>query len=112
MSENAGYKHGAAKDIMIVNAGGRDISVERSILTQLVGTRFEAIFSGRWDKKLLRDSNADISLDVNPDCFQAILNHLYEKMISSESDPPSPPSVEFPPSNIQYGIPPPPPFLR
>ena len=43
----------ANDDLVTVNAGGRVISIKRSILTQQVGTRFEAIFSGRWDKKLL-----------------------------------------------------------
>ena len=90
-----GNIYAAADDLVEVNAGGRVISVEhRSILTQLVGTRIETIFSGRWDKKLLRDSNGVIFLDLNPDCFQAIVDYLGEKMISSESDPPSPPSVE------------------
>ena len=38
----------ANDDLVTVNAGGRVISIKRSILTQQVGTRFEAIFSGRW----------------------------------------------------------------
>ena len=84
----------ANDDLMTVNAGGRVISIKRSILTQQVGTRFEAIFSGRWDKKLLRDSDDTIFLDVNPDCFQAIVNYFGERMISSANDPPSPPTVE------------------
>ena len=80
----------ANDNLMTVNAGGRVISIKRSILTQQVGTRFEAIFSGRWDKKL-RDSDDTIFLDVNPDCFQAIVNYFGERMISSAKDPPSPP---------------------
>ena len=84
----------ANDDLVTVNAGGRVISIKQSILTQQVGTRFEAIFSGRWDKKLLRDSDDTIFLDVNPDCFQAIVNYFGERMISSGNDPPSPPTVE------------------
>ena len=84
----------ANDDLVTVNAGGRVISIKRSILTQQVGTRFEAIFSGRWDKKLLRDSDDTIFLDVNPDCFQAIVNYFGERMISSANDPPSPPTVK------------------
>ncbi|KAL7531111.1 hypothetical protein ACHAWF_003633 [Thalassiosira exigua] len=55
----------------------------------------EALFSGRWDKKLQRDGNGRIFLDVNPVCFQAIVDHLNEMAISSEEDPPSPPSVGY-----------------
>jgi len=84
----------ANDDLVTVNACGRVISIKRSILTQQVGTRFEAIFSGRWDKKLLRDSDDTIILDVNPDCFQAIVNYFGERMISSANDPPSPPTVK------------------
>ncbi len=84
----------ANDDLVTVNACGRVISIKRSILTQQVGTRFEAIFSGRWDKKLLRDSDDTIFLDVNPDSFQAIVNYFGERMISSANDPPSPPTVE------------------
>ena len=92
--QSEGNVHAAANDDIIVNAGGRVIYANRSILTQQVGTRFEAIFSGRWDKKLQRDSDGVIFLDVNPDCFQAIVTHLHEMMIASENDPPNPPSVE------------------
>ena len=39
-----------------IDAGGR-IAAKRGTLTQLKGTRLEAICSGWWDKKLQRDSN-------------------------------------------------------
>ncbi|KAL7549023.1 hypothetical protein ACHAWF_014432 [Thalassiosira exigua] len=80
-------------DLVEVNAGGSIIAAKRSTLTQLVGTRLEALFSGRWDKKLQRDGSGRIFLDVNPVCFRAIVDHLNEKAISSEDDLPSPPSV-------------------
>ena len=44
----------------------------------------ELAFSGRWDKKLQRDSGGRIFLDVNPVCFQAIVGYLNEVMVSSE----------------------------
>ncbi|KAL3762250.1 hypothetical protein ACHAW5_007199 [Stephanodiscus triporus] len=77
-----------------VNAGGRIVVAKRSTLTQIQGTRLEALFCGRWDKKLLRDSHGRIFLDVNPTCFRATVDYLNEVMISSEDSPPDPPSVD------------------
>jgi len=76
-----------------VNAGGKIMVAKRSTLTHMKGTRLEALFSGRWDDKLARDSQGCIFLDVNPTCFRAIIDYLNEMMISSEDSPPSPPSV-------------------
>ncbi|KAL7462194.1 hypothetical protein ACHAXS_002582 [Conticribra weissflogii] len=81
-------------DFIEVNAGGKVIAAKRSTLTQLKETRLEALFSGRWDKKLDRDANGRIFLDVNPTCFQAIVDYLNEMTISCENNPPEPPSVE------------------
>jgi hypothetical protein len=81
-------------DLVEVNAGGKIIVAKRSTLIQIQGTRLEALFSGRWDKKLSRDGHGRIFLDVDPTCFQAIVDYLSEMMISSEDSPPSPPSVD------------------
>mmetsp|Transcript_14090 Transcript_14090/g.25676 ORF Transcript_14090/g.25676 Transcript_14090/m.25676 type:complete len:619 (+) Transcript_14090:91-1947(+) len=82
------------EDLVEVNAGGNIIAAKRSTLTQLNGTRLEALFSGRWDKKLQRDSNGRIFLDVNSVCFQAIVDYLNEMTISPEDNPPALPSVD------------------
>ena len=81
-------------DLLEVNAGGIIVVAKRSTLTQLKGTRLEALFSGRWDKKLQRDGNGRIFLDVNPVVFRALVDYLNDMAISSEDDPPSPPSVD------------------
>ena len=81
-------------DLIEINAGGKIVAAKRSTLTQQKGTRMEALFSGRWEQKLQRDSNGRIFLDVNPKCFQAIVDYLNELAISSEVNPPRPPSVE------------------
>ena len=81
-------------DLIEINAGGRIVAAKRGTLTQIKGTRLEALFSGRWDKKLPRDSNGRIFLDVNPECFQAILDYLNELAISSEDNPPEAPTVD------------------
>ena len=53
-------------DLVEVNAGGKIMVAKRSTLTQMKGTRLEALFSGRWDQKLSRDSHGRIFLDVDP----------------------------------------------
>ena len=63
-------------------------------MTQLKGSQFEALFSGRWDKKLQQDGNGHIFVDVNPVCFQVVADHLNDMEISSQDNPPNPPSVD------------------
>ncbi|KAL3806047.1 hypothetical protein ACHAXA_008834 [Cyclostephanos tholiformis] len=94
IAETNGNRDATDDDLVEVNAGGEIVVAKRSTLTQIQGTKFEAIFSGRWDKKLLRDSHGRIFLDVNPTCFRAIIDHLNEMLISSRDSPPSPPSVD------------------
>lgn len=94
VAEANGNVDAKADDLIEVNAGGKIIAAKRSTLTQLKGTRMEALFSGRWDKKLQRDASGKVFLDVNPKCFQAIVDYLNELAISSEDNPPRPPSVE------------------
>ena len=94
ISQANGNLDSADDDRVEVNAGGKIIVAKRSTLTHMKGTRLEALFSGRWDKKLSRDGHGRIFLDVDPTCFQAIVDYLNEMMISSEDSPPSPPSVD------------------
>jgi len=93
-AEANGHVDAADDDVVEIIAGGKIIAAKRSTLTQLKGTRLEALFSGRWDKKLQRDSNGRIFLDVNSVCFQAIVDYLNEMTISSEDNPPESPSVD------------------
>lgn len=81
-------------DLIEINAGGKIIAAKRSTLTQLKETRLEAIFSGRWDEKLPRDRDGRIFFDINPTCFQAIVDYLNELKISTEENPPEPLSVD------------------
>ncbi len=89
-----GNIHASDDDILKINAGGKIFIVKLSTLTQhTMGTAFWALFNGRWEKKLQRDMNGQIFLDVNPECFQAIVTFLNEMMVSCEDNPPDPPSV-------------------
>jgi hypothetical protein len=84
----------ADDDLIEINAGGKIIVTKRSTLRQIQGSRMEALFSGRWDKKLMRDGQGRIFLDIDPICFQAIVDYLNEMTISSQDCPPSPPNVD------------------
>ena len=81
-------------DLVEINAGGKIIVAKRSTLIQIQGSRMEALFSGRWDKKVARDCHGRFFLDIDPTCFQAIVDYLNEMTISSKDSPPSPPSVD------------------
>jgi len=81
-------------DVIEINAGGKIIAARRCTLCQLKGTRLEALFCGRWEQKLQRDSNGRIFLDINSDLFQVIVDWLNLLSISPEDDPPQPPSVD------------------
>ena len=69
-------------EILNINSGGGIISVTRDTLTQIKGTRLEDLFCGRWEKRLLRDGDGRIFLDVNPACFRAVVDYLTERKIT------------------------------
>ena len=94
VAKSNGNTDAKGDDLIEINAGGKIIAAKRSTLTQLKGTRMEALFSGRWDQKLQQDRSGRVFLDVNPICFQAIVDYLNELAISSEGNPPRPPSVD------------------
>ena len=80
-------------DIIEINAGGKIMSARRGTLTQWKGTRLEVLFSGHWEKTLLRDSSGRVFLDVDGDCFQANVVYLNQLASSTEGNFPEPPSV-------------------
>jgi len=94
MNINNGGANVDSSDILDISAGGKIITVTRGTLTQLEGTPLAALFSGRWENQFLRDTNGRIFLDVNPSCFQSIVDYLNELKISPPDDPPDPPVVE------------------
>ena len=72
--------HGNVKadgnDTIRLNVGGARIMVKRSVLTLLSDSKLAVLFSGRSDKKLLRDKKNRIFLDVDPVCFKIMLDYL------------------------------------
>ena len=78
-AEKYGHVDAADDDILEINAGGKIFIAKRSTLTQhTIGTRFGALFTGRWEKRLQRDNHVRIFLDVNSEGFQAIVAYLNE----------------------------------
>ena len=88
-----GNAEAADGDVIEINAGGKIIAAKRGTLCQIKGSKFEGLFRGRWENKLQRDSNGRIFLDVNSDCFQAIVDWLHEIAISPADNRPSNPTV-------------------
>jgi hypothetical protein len=73
-------------DIMVLNVNGTEMFARRDTLTIVEGSRLEALFSGRWENQLLRDSKGRIFLDLNPLAFRKILEYLYILKIKDEED--------------------------
>ncbi|EJK56342.1 hypothetical protein THAOC_23795, partial [Thalassiosira oceanica] len=89
LAEEWGNPDASPEDLVEVNCGGRVISARRGTLCQLEGTNFGAVFSGLYEKKLPRDREGRIFLDLCPDEFQAIVDYLNELSISSPDDLPT-----------------------
>ncbi|GFH61302.1 hypothetical protein CTEN210_17778 [Chaetoceros tenuissimus] len=67
----------APSDIIHLNVCGTEMFARRDTLTAVKGSRLAALFSGRWESKLLRDEKNRVFMDVDPDAFRKILDYLY-----------------------------------
>lgn len=75
-SELHGNGKACGKDKIKLNVGGVLLAPSRSTLTAFPNSKLAMLFSGRWDKKLQRDKNNRVFLDVDPACFRVILDYL------------------------------------
>jgi hypothetical protein len=81
-------------DKLKLNVGGANFTVLRSTLTQFPHTNLAAIFSGRWERTLLRDKKNRYFLDLNPICFRKIVDFLHAVKLTPAGEPiPPMPSV-------------------
>ena len=94
LAEQNGLTDVKGTDRLTINVGGSRVRVPRSTVTQIPDTILEALFSGRWDQKLLRDQKGRIFLDLPPRCFRKIVNFLNLLKISGPDDPPELPEVQ------------------
>lgn len=66
-----------ATDLLHLDVGGfTRLCYLRSTLTLVDGSRFSVMFSGRWDKRLPRDTQGRIFLDEDPYIFQMFMGYL------------------------------------
>ena len=86
-AELNGNVKAAGKDKIKLNVGGVRVVATRSTLTLFPDSKLARLFSGRWDKKLQRDKENRIFLDVDPVCFKAILGHLKLCLESTAASP-------------------------
>ena len=80
--QNGGYLIND-NDIIKINVGGTFLSVRRETLSSIKGSRLEALFSGRWENRLLRDEDGNVFMDLNPDTFKEIIEYLHRYKLSS-----------------------------
>lgn len=95
LTERNGGTNVRQSDKVKLNIGGEVLHVRRDVLTQIKTSRLEALFSGRWENRLLRDNNDRIFLDLNPYCFKKIVDFLSLLKISSVKDVPPIPIVDL-----------------
>ncbi len=85
------YKNGGAhakpSDIIRLNVRGTELFARRDTFTVVKGSRFEALFSGRWENQILRDNKGTIFIDIDPVIFKKILEYLYMVKISEDVPP-------------------------
>jgi hypothetical protein len=56
----------SASPIVNLNVGGEKMSTSRATLTLVEGSLLATMFSGKWDDKLMKDTNGCIFLDYDP----------------------------------------------
>ena len=59
---------------------------QRDTLTAVCGSRLEALFSGRWENQLLRDTKRRVFMDVELLVFRKILECLYMLKVAGRAD--------------------------
>ena len=60
------------------------MSITSYTLTQIKGTRLEALFRWRWYKRLPSECNGRVFMDINIKCFGSVVDYLNEIKV----DPP------------------------
>ena len=79
--QNLAQKNGGTNirgsDKIHLNVGGTELYALRETLTKIKGSRLEALFSGRWEDKLLRDEKGRVFLDLDVRCFKKIMEYLH-----------------------------------
>jgi hypothetical protein len=83
-------------EIVTINVGGEVIlqTTRDTICHAAPGSRFAALFSGRWEDHVVKDAHGRIFLDHDPELIRLIVNFLRIKRIDDPSNPKvDPPTV-------------------
>ncbi len=105
LKEELAKKHGGGatvspNDKLRLNVGGVRMVALRETLTQFPDTRLAALFSGRWESCMVRDTQNHIFLDVNPRCFRQILS--YHQLCKVAAGPEDLPELPTMPKDMQF----------
>ena len=93
LTEQNGGSQVRPTDKLKLNVGGTRMVIRRETFLQFPETHLAALFSGRWENRLLRDRRGRVFLDVNPTCFRTMLDFLCTYKLASPDDPLDPPDV-------------------
>jgi hypothetical protein len=87
-------------EIVTINVGGEVImqTTRDTICLAAPGSRFAALFSGRWEDQVVKDAEGCIFLDHDPELIRLIVNYLRIKRIDDpcqpKVDPPTAPEAK------------------
>merc|ERR1712238_266895 len=70
-------------DIIKLNVGGTRLYCKRSTLLQYPDSYLGSLFSGRWDSQHQFDSDGNIYLELNGQCFEALVEYLRDQCLPS-----------------------------
>jgi hypothetical protein len=85
-----------SSEIVTINVGGEVIlqTTRDTICHAAPGSRFAALFSGRWEDQVVKDPHGRIFLDHDPELIRLIVNYLRIKRIDDPCQPKvDPPTV-------------------
>jgi BTB/POZ domain len=82
-------------DIVTINVGGEvTLQATRDTLCLAApGSRFAALFSGRWEDHCVRDAQGRIFLDHDPELVRMIVNYMRIKRVENPAAPLDPPTA-------------------
>jgi BTB/POZ domain len=85
-----------ASDIVAINVGGELIlQAHRDTLCLAApGSRFAALFSGRWEDHCVKDAQGRIFLDHDPELVRMIVNFMRIKRVEDPAAPLDPPTAQ------------------
>jgi BTB/POZ domain len=84
-----------ASDIVTINVGGELIlqATRDTLCLAAPGSRFAALFSGRWEDHCVKDAQGRIFLDHDPELVRMIVNYMRIKRVEDPTTPLDPPTA-------------------